>query len=142
MQVLPVIDLLGGQVVRGIAGERELYRPIQSRIAADAQPATVARAFVQQLGLKVAYVADLDAIACATLDDQPPHVEAYQRIAEAGLALVLDAGMGTPARASQVSGALHAAGLKADYGSRWPRSGSWGRSPRSWGASARSSAWT
>jgi phosphoribosylformimino-5-aminoimidazole carboxamide ribotide isomerase len=115
VRVIPVIDLLGGQVVRGLAGQRELYRPIKSQIAADAQPATVARAFVEQLGLASAYVADLDAIACAAIDDQPPFVAAYQRIAEAGLALWLDAGIGTPARARQVRGAVQSAGLDPDY---------------------------
>ena len=33
MEVIPVIDLLGGQVVRGVAGRRDEYRPIVSQIA-------------------------------------------------------------------------------------------------------------
>ena len=62
MRVIPVIDLMGGQVVRGVAGRRSEYRPVESRIAGDARPATVARAFVDEFGFEAAYVADLDAI--------------------------------------------------------------------------------
>ena len=114
MRVIPVIDLLGCQVVRGFGGQRELYRPIKSRIAADAQPATVARALVEQFGLDTAYVADLDAIT-STLDDKKLYVPAYQRIAEAGLALWLDAGIGTPLAAQQVRKELESAHLNVDF---------------------------
>ena len=87
MQVIPVIDLLGGQVVRGLGGRRSEYRPIESKIAADARPATVARAFVEQFGFETAYVADLDAIMHGKMD-----VKSWQEIAAAGLELWLDAG--------------------------------------------------
>ena len=40
MQVLPVIDLLQGVVVRGVAGRRETYRPIESQICASPAPLT------------------------------------------------------------------------------------------------------
>jgi phosphoribosylformimino-5-aminoimidazole carboxamide ribotide isomerase len=89
MQVIPVIDLLGGQVVRGIAGRREEYRPIQSQIAADARPITVAQALVEQFGFGTVYVADLDAIM-----HRRPDVRAWSEIAGAGLKLWLDAGVG------------------------------------------------
>jgi phosphoribosylformimino-5-aminoimidazole carboxamide ribotide isomerase len=90
MRVIPVIDLLGGQVVRGVAGRREEYRPIVSQIAADARPATVARALVERFGFDTAYVADLDAIMLGR-----PDVRAWSEIARAGLKLWLDAGTGT-----------------------------------------------
>lgn len=89
MRVIPVIDLLGGQVVRGVAGRREEYRPIQSQIAADARPTTVARALVEQFGFDTVYVADLDAIM-----HRQPDVRAWSEIAGAGLKLWLDAGVG------------------------------------------------
>lgn len=89
MQVIPVIDLMQGQVVRGVAGRRSEYRPIQSRIASDARPATVARAFVERFGFDTVYVADLDAIVHGQ-----PNVAAWQEVADAGLALWLDAGIG------------------------------------------------
>jgi phosphoribosylformimino-5-aminoimidazole carboxamide ribotide isomerase len=89
MRVIPVIDLLGGQVVRGVAGRRDEYRPIVSQIAADARPATVARALVERFGFDTVYVADLDAIMRGQ-----PDVRAWSEIADAGLKLWLDAGVG------------------------------------------------
>jgi phosphoribosylformimino-5-aminoimidazole carboxamide ribotide isomerase len=97
-----------------LGGQRELYRPIQSRIAADAQPATVARALVEHFAFNTVYVADLDAITSA-FDAKQLFVPAYQRIAEAGLRLWLDAGIGTPAAARQVHEAIESAGLAVDY---------------------------
>ena len=42
MAILPVLDLMRGQIVRGIAGRRESYRPIESRLTSSADPAMVA----------------------------------------------------------------------------------------------------
>ena len=98
MRVIPVIDLLHGQVVRGIAGRRSEYRPIQSSIADDADPATIARAFSEQFGFQSVYVADLDAI-----EGRPPNVEAWKQINAAGLSLWLDAGIGTPPAAAALA---------------------------------------
>jgi len=91
MQIIPVLDLMNGQVVRGIAGRRSEYRPIQSSIAADARPATVARAFVERFGFETVYVADLDAIQGGSRN-----IEAYEAIKDEGLKLWLDAGVGDP----------------------------------------------
>ena len=77
------------QVVRGVAGRREEYRPIQSQIATDARPLTVARALAEQFGFDSVYVADLDAIMHGR-----PDVRAWSEIAGAGLKLWLDAGIG------------------------------------------------
>ena len=93
MRVIPVIDLMQGQVVRGIAGNRSEYRPIESQIAADARPATVARALVERFGFKTVYVADLDAI-----QGGQPDLNAWQDIRRAGLSLWIDAGVGDPSR--------------------------------------------
>ena len=98
VRILPVIDLLDGQVVRGIAGQRELYRPVQSQLAANAQPGTIAAAFVQHLGATQVYVADLDAIAGAE-----PAWSIYQEIASNGLQLWVDAGVNGPQRAKQLT---------------------------------------
>jgi len=88
VQILPVVDLLGGQVVRGIAGRREEYRPIVSRLCSGAQPASVARALAERFGFAEAYVADLDAIA-----GRDPDWTSYQVIAGCGLQLWIDAGL-------------------------------------------------
>src|SRR5262245_43017638 len=89
MRVIPVIDLMHGQVVRGVAGRRSEYRPIESRIAADAQPMTVARALVERFGFDEVYVADLDAIL-----QREPNAEAWKEISNAGMSIWLDAGFG------------------------------------------------
>jgi phosphoribosylformimino-5-aminoimidazole carboxamide ribotide isomerase len=89
MRVIPVIDLMYGQVVRGVAGRRSEYKPIASEIAGDSQPATVARAFVQQFRFNTVYVADLDGIMRGE-----PDIHAMEEIRAAGLNLWLDAGMG------------------------------------------------
>lgn len=97
MRILPVFDLLGGQVVRGIAGQRSQYRPVASRLVTDSSPGTVAGAVGRQFGFDQAYVADLDAIAGA-----PPHFAAYEAIVRQGFTLWIDAGCGTLERAQAI----------------------------------------
>jgi phosphoribosylformimino-5-aminoimidazole carboxamide ribotide isomerase len=89
MRVIPVIDLLGGQVVRGVGGRRSEYRAIKSLLAADARPATVGRALVS-LGFRETYVADLDAIG-----GRESAWQTYEELVDCGLALVIDAGLKT-----------------------------------------------
>jgi phosphoribosylformimino-5-aminoimidazole carboxamide ribotide isomerase len=98
MRVIPVIDLMDGQVVRGVAGRRSDYRPIQSTIAVDARPATVAREFAERFGFETVYVADLDAIQGGSRN-----MEAYEAIKDAGLKLWLDAGASGPKEFSDVA---------------------------------------
>ena len=67
VQVIPVIDLMRGQVVRGVGGQRHAYRPIVSRLAAGSAPPDIARALLAAAPPPpgqgpVLYVADLDAI--------------------------------------------------------------------------------
>ncbi len=62
MHILPVIDLLDGLVVRAVAGARARYRPIRSRLSADADPVGVAAALLELAPFAAVYVADLDAI--------------------------------------------------------------------------------
>lgn len=99
MKILPVLDLLDGVVVHGIAGQRDRYRPIESPLAPDARPLTVARAFRDKLGLQSLYVADLDAIR-----SDRPHVEAIRRLAEEGFEIMVDAGLRDVDRAQTVLG--------------------------------------
>lgn len=88
MRIIPVMDLMAGQVVHAIAGRREEYQAVQSQLAPTADPVQIARALVEQYGFDMAYVADLDAIAGA-----PLAWEQYGRIAGCGLSLWLDAGL-------------------------------------------------
>lgn len=62
MRVIPVIDILGGQVVHGYAGMRERYRPIRSKITTSTLPLDVARDLRKVYPFSEIYVADLDAI--------------------------------------------------------------------------------
>jgi phosphoribosylformimino-5-aminoimidazole carboxamide ribotide isomerase len=97
MRVIPVIDLMHGQVVRGVAGKRSEYRPIESRIAADSHPATVAQAFVERFGFETVYVADLDAI-----EGGPRNFAAWQAIGDVGLKLWLDVGISNSAAVADI----------------------------------------
>lgn len=97
MFILPVIDLLHGVVVRGVAGRRETYRPVESRICSSAEPLAVAEAFRDQFGLHRLYVADLDAIL-----HHQPNFDTYRQLASAGFALLVDAGIRDVATANAV----------------------------------------
>src|SRR5689334_16113818 len=97
MQIIPVIDLLGGAVVRGVRGRREEYRPIQSRLVQSSEPLAVARAFREQLGLNRLYLADLDAIV-----HQQPNREAYRALAAEDFRFLIDAGLRDPEAAEVV----------------------------------------
>ncbi len=97
MRLIPVIDLKEGRVVRAVAGQRQRYQPVQSVLAADPQPRTVATAF-RDAGFDTVYVADLDAIGGAS-----PNWLALQTIAARGLNLLLDAGVDGIGRASQLA---------------------------------------
>jgi len=63
MDVIPVIDLKGGTVVRARMGRRDQYRPIETPLAASSDPVDVARGLLSIHPFPVVYVADLDAIA-------------------------------------------------------------------------------
>lgn len=92
------MDLMGGVVVRGIAGRRNEYRPIESALAPGADPVTIGRAFRQRLQLSEAYLADLDAIAGAE-----PAWEHYRQLTACGLSLYIDAGLTTLERAGKLA---------------------------------------
>ena len=62
MKLVPVIDLLRGEVVHARRGERAAYRAVESQLCQGAQPLTVVRAFLALHPFRTLYVADLDAI--------------------------------------------------------------------------------
>jgi phosphoribosylformimino-5-aminoimidazole carboxamide ribotide isomerase len=88
MDILPVLDVLNGVVVRGVAGKREEYRPVVSRLADSPDVLSVASAFRDQLGLTRVYLADLDAILY-----QRQNRNLYAALAEDGFELLVDAGL-------------------------------------------------
>ncbi|NML30480.1 HisA/HisF-related TIM barrel protein [Paraburkholderia antibiotica] len=89
MQVIPVLDLLDGHVVRAVRGERDAYRPIESRLAATSEPLVIARALLDASGARTLYIADLGAIL-----QRGAHATtlAALRAALPGVELWLDAG--------------------------------------------------
>ena len=98
MRIIGVIDLLGGRAVHAKGGCRHGYRPV-SVVAAtgvDGDPSALARVYIDQLGIKELYIADLDAIAGGVEDDA-----AVRAIAETGAGLWLDAGVSTVAQATR-----------------------------------------
>jgi phosphoribosylformimino-5-aminoimidazole carboxamide ribotide isomerase len=97
VQIIPVIDLKGGQVVRGIAGRRAEYQPIKSRLVATCAPCDVAAAFLG-LGLQTIYLADLDAIAGAD-----PNWRVYSALLDIGARLVVDAGVASVRAAERLA---------------------------------------
>jgi phosphoribosylformimino-5-aminoimidazole carboxamide ribotide isomerase len=69
MQIVPVIDLKGGVVVHARRGDRADYEPISSPLVEGSEPVAVARALCAVCRTSTLYVADLDALAGAPVDE-------------------------------------------------------------------------
>ncbi|MEK8029697.1 HisA/HisF-related TIM barrel protein [Ideonella sp. DXS29W] len=89
MTVIPVIDLMHGQVVRAAGGLRSTYRPIVSGLCGSSDPLTVARILCDHCEADRLYIADLDA-----LQGGLPQLEVLRRLMQAlpGIECWLDAG--------------------------------------------------
>jgi uncharacterized protein related to proFAR isomerase len=96
MEVIPVIDLKNGEVVRARRGERHLYEPISTPLAPTSRAAALIEGFLALHKFRTIYVADLDAIegkgthagAIAELEDTFPELRFW-----------VDCGIGTGAEA-------------------------------------------
>lgn len=88
MQIFPVLDLMESRVVRGVAGQRERYRPVESVLTSGWDALDIAQAFQSQLGLSKFYLADLDAIRFSR-----PQQEILERITNAFPGCWLDGGI-------------------------------------------------
>ena len=62
MGILPVLDILDGEVVHGQQGERDSYAPIKSELTDSSLPKEIAKCLNNDFGFKKFYVADLDSI--------------------------------------------------------------------------------
>ena len=104
MNLIPVIDLMQGQVVRAVRGNRHAYQPIVSKLCASSDPLTVAKIFCEHCATRQLYVADLDALL-----GQPAQAALLRTLLQAlpELELWLDAGF---------AGAAAADALRADLG--------------------------
>ena len=83
MKIIPVIDILDGEVVHGIAGNRESYQPIESRLADSSLPERIVQGFLHLHPFERIYIADLNSLErngdsssiVASLLEQFPNVE-------------------------------------------------------------------
>ncbi len=78
MDIIPVIDLKGGEVVRAERGARDSYAPIKTRLASTSRPADVVAGFLALHDFPNLYIADLDAI-----EGRGSHQEAVLALEEA-----------------------------------------------------------
>jgi phosphoribosylformimino-5-aminoimidazole carboxamide ribotide isomerase len=98
VRVVGVLDLRAGEVVRGVGGRRDEYRPVVSRLTRSCRPLDVARAFRDHLGLAELYLADLDAIAGAE-----PAWTTFPALGADGFRLWVDAGVRDAAGARRLA---------------------------------------
>jgi phosphoribosylformimino-5-aminoimidazole carboxamide ribotide isomerase len=61
-RIIPVLDVLHGQVVRAVGGRRNEYRPLTSGLVPSTEPDAVAHALLKASAAQEIYVADLDSI--------------------------------------------------------------------------------
>jgi len=62
LQIIPVIDLMGGEVVRARKGDRASYRPLETPLAPTSDAVDVVSGLLGVYPFPALYVADLDAI--------------------------------------------------------------------------------
>jgi phosphoribosylformimino-5-aminoimidazole carboxamide ribotide isomerase len=109
MQIIPVVDLMNGQVVRAVRGQRSAYQPVVSALCEGSDPVAVARALCDYAGADTLYVADLDALTggavqLATLSNL--------LAALPGLELWLDAGFADAAAFARLRAVLGSHGAR------------------------------
>jgi phosphoribosylformimino-5-aminoimidazole carboxamide ribotide isomerase len=92
VEIVPVIDLKQGQVVRARAGQRDLYAPIVTPLSPTSDPVDVARGLLGAVPAQRLYVADLDGIEGRGID-----LASLRRLAAAfpEVTLWIDAGVAT-----------------------------------------------
>ena len=100
MHIIPVLDVMHGEVVRGVGGRREEYRPIVSQLTSSHRPLEVANALASHFGCRELYLADLDAIRGGE-----PAWPLYSTLREQGFRLWVDAGLRRLTHACQLADA-------------------------------------
>ena len=96
MQVIPVIDVRGGLAVAAVRGDRARYRPLETPLAASADPVAVAQGLRALFPVPRLYVADLDGIEGRGADHA---MQARLAAAWPGSELWIDDGSAGPDRA-------------------------------------------
>lgn len=62
MDIIPVIDVRHGEVVRAVKGDRANYKPIITPLAASTAPDAIARSLASLFAFRQIYLADIDGI--------------------------------------------------------------------------------
>ncbi len=121
MLLIPVIDLMRGQVVRAVRGNRQAYRPVVSTLCAGSDPVDVAQALCRHCASNRLYVADLDALTGGAAQ-----ADALRDLLRAlpAVELWLDAGFADAAAAAALRERIgaQAARVIPVFGSESPRS--------------------
>lgn len=99
MKIIPVIDLLGGIVVRASGSDRHNYPPLTSMITQSVDPLQVVTDLLKIAPFSTIYIADLDAIFY-----QKPTWSLYQSLVAEfpDITFWLDAGIATVEQCNQV----------------------------------------
>jgi phosphoribosylformimino-5-aminoimidazole carboxamide ribotide isomerase len=83
--VIPVIDIRKGLVVRAVMGRRDLYKPIETPLSPTPEPLAVASGLLKLHAFEALYIADIDAIEAkadntgvvSRLREQFPHIDLW-----------------------------------------------------------------
>lgn len=97
MTILPVIDILNGEVVHGVAGRRDDYQPLISRWSDSCRPKDVANGLHAAFGFERFYLADLDGIL-----SERPNLGIYRELLTCEFQLLVDAGVRDACDASRL----------------------------------------
>ena len=106
MELIPVLDILGGQAVHARRGARDQYRPVASALLPDrpGDALGLAQAYRDVLGAARCYAADLDAIQGGV-----PQWDLLDALADRergfGAGLMVDAGLTSPEQVEALVGA-------------------------------------
>jgi len=97
MDLIPVLDLRHGLVVRGHAGQRGNYQPNTSLLISSSGPQATIEALIQQFSPRCVYLADLDGI-----ENQQPQYELIGELVKCNVPLAIDAGTSSPENARKL----------------------------------------
>ena len=84
--VIPVLDLMIGQIVLAKSGNRDEYRPVETPLTFSSRPIEVAKAMFNQTSCDWLYLADIDSFAGAS-----PNWAVYNELLNHGFGLWIDA---------------------------------------------------
>ncbi|MFX1317190.1 MAG: HisA/HisF-related TIM barrel protein [Promethearchaeota archaeon] len=88
-KIIPVIDILNSEAVHAIKGERNKYRPLQSKLFKSSNPIEIIKDLKQRIYFNEFYIADLDAII-----NKKPNWDLYAEILKSlDVDIIIDPGI-------------------------------------------------